>query len=369
MNTDRSSARSLAAVYAALIVYATLHPFAGWRWPPGVQWSELLLLPWPPWRSRFDDWSNLFGYLPFGALLLVSGVRGGAGRLSSLLIAAVVPAAVSFSLEVLQGFVPSRVPSARDWTLNAVGAGCGALFALLFDTGGGLARWHGWRRRWLGAPSGGGLALLLLWPVALLFPSPVPLGLGQLFVPLREAAVGLVRGTAWAGLLDEADWSSDAAAVPMGVVAESMAIALGLLSPCAVALVSIAPGWRRVPAVLVLCALGVLATTLSTALNFGPAHALAWMTPRAAAALGVGGLAALLLWRLPPRMVAALGLVTVTAAVTLVAQAPQDPYFAASLQLWEQGQFIRFHGIAQWVGWIWPYAALVWLLRRAAAPR
>ena len=40
MRTDRSSARSLAAVYAALIVYATLHPFAGWRWPPGVQWSE-----------------------------------------------------------------------------------------------------------------------------------------------------------------------------------------------------------------------------------------------------------------------------------------------------------------------------------------
>jgi hypothetical protein len=68
-------------------------------------------------------------------------------------------------------------------------------------------------------------------------------------------------------------------------------------------------------------------------------------------------------------MVAALGLVTVTAAVTLVAQAPQDPYFAASLQLWEQGQFIRFHGMAQWVGWLWPYAALAWLLRRAAAPR
>ena len=68
-------------------------------------------------------------------------------------------------------------------------------------------------------------------------------------------------------------------------------------------------------------------------------------------------------------MVAELGMVTGTAAVTLVAQAQQDPYFAASLQLWEQGQFIRFHGMAQWVGWLWPYAALAWLLRRAAAPR
>jgi hypothetical protein len=149
-----------------------------------------------------------------------------------------------------------------------------------------------------------------------------------------------------------------------GPLAEAVAISLGLLSPCLVAFVSIAPGWRRVPAILVLGSFGVLATTLSTALNFGPTHALAWMTPRAGPALAVGATVALLLWRLPQRLAAALGLVAVTAAITLVAQAPQDPYFAASLQLWEQGQFIRFHGIAQWVGWLWPYAVLAWLLRR-----
>ena len=51
----------------------------------------------------------------------------------------------------------------------------------------------------------------------------------------------------------------------------------------------------------------------------------------------------------------------------LVARAPADPYFAQSLQAWEQGRFIRFHGAAQWVGWIWPYAALVYLLARLAA--
>jgi hypothetical protein len=25
---------------------------------------------------------------------------------------------------------------------------------------------------------------------------------------------------------------------------------------------------------------------------------------------------------------------------------------------------VRFHGIAQWVGWLWPYAAMAWLLAR-----
>jgi hypothetical protein len=35
-----------------------------------------------------------------------------------------------------------------------------------------------------------------------------------------------------------------------------------------------------------------------------------------------------------------------------------------SLQAWEQGRFVRFHGLAQWIGWLWPYAAIGWLLAR-----
>jgi hypothetical protein len=50
-----------------------------------------------------------------------------------------------------------------------------------------------------------------------------------------------------------------------------------------------------------------------------------------------------------------------------MAQAPADPYFAQSLQAWEQGRFVRFHGLAQWVGWLWPYVAMLWLLSRLGA--
>ena len=39
----------------------------------------------------------------------------------------------------------------------------------------------------------------------------------------------------------------------------------------------------------------------------------------------------------------------------------------ASLQAWERGRFIRFHGVAQWIGWLWPYAVLLHLLRRVVA--
>ena len=34
------------------------------------------------------------------------------------------------------------------------------------------------------------------------------------------------------------------------------------------------------------------------------------------------------------------------------------------LQAWELGRWVHFYGLAQWVGWVWPFAAIVWLLAR-----
>jgi hypothetical protein len=56
-----------------------------------------------------------------------------------------------------------------------------------------------------------------------------------------------------------------------------------------------------------------------------------------------------------------------TGLLVLVHQAPTDPYYAQSLQAWEQGRWVRFHGLAQWVGWLWPFAAIGWLLTRLSA--
>ena len=52
--------------------------------------------------------------------------------------------------------------------------------------------------------------------------------------------------------------------------------------------------------------------------------------------------------------------------LSLLNDAPTNAYFAQTLQAWEQGRFIRFFGIGQWLGWLWPYAALVHVLLRAA---
>ena len=107
-------------------------------------------------------------------------------------------------------------------------------------------------------------------------------------------------------------------------------------------------------------------TTLSTALNFAPQHALAWVTPQVGIALVTGMTLALALAWLPRRAAASFGLIVLTLMIAMVSQAPPDPYYAISLKAWEQGRFIRFHGLAQWIGWLWPYAAMLHLMAVAA---
>jgi hypothetical protein len=57
--------------------------------------------------------------------------------------------------------------------------------------------------------------------------------------------------------------------------------------------------------------------------------------------------------------------------LSLLNQAPESAYFAQTLATWEQGRFIRFHGLAQWLGWVWPFAVLAYVvaaLSRRARP-
>jgi VanZ family protein len=366
MARHRSSAGPLAWLYAALIVYASLSPFTGWKQPIALPLAGLGHLPWQRYWTAFDVVSNLLGYMPLGALAVGALVRSGRRVSIAFIVALLAGAALSFLMESLQNWLPQRVPSVLDWMLNAAGTLAGALVAVAVHALGGIERWQTLRDRWFVDRSAGGLLLLLLWPIGLLFPTPVPLGLGQVLVRLQELAAEALAGTPWSAWTE--DWSDASVAMtPLSRVSELLAILLGLLAPCLIAYTIVRPGWRRAVTVPGAAALGFATTTLSTALNFGPQHALAWLTPPALPGLLAGAIAGLLLLRIPRRGAAGLGLVIVTALVALVAQAPTDPYYAESLQGWEQGRFIRFHGLAQWIGWLWPYAALVYLLARVTA--
>lgn len=359
---QRSSAWLLAAAFICLIVYASLHPFSGWvaPMPPGlIHWT----LPRPAGFSRFDVVSNFLAYLPLGALLAAGWLRDGGGRVRALALAVVAPSALSYGLEQAQHFLPPRVPSVLDWQINTGGAATGAALALAAQSLGAFEAWQRWRQRWLLPGQAGGITLLLLWPAALLFPPPLPFGLGQVFGRLHGVAAGWLEGSTWQLGLRVGESVS---AVPLTPAAELGAIAAGLLSPCLLACSIMRPGAQRAAPLIGGLLLGVAATTLSTALNFGPEFALGWITPLVGPALGVAfGLAMLSVW-LPGRVAAGLGLLVAVAGLVLVHGAPADPYYAASLQAWEEGRFVRLHGLAQWIGWLWPYAALVFFMRRLA---
>jgi VanZ family protein len=373
MPRHRSSAVPLTWLYGALIVYASLYPFVGWR-VPGVGVLDFVLLGWPRYWTWFDIVSNLLGYLPFGLLLYVALVRSGRGSGAAAAIACLGGCGLSFAMEVLQNYLPHRVSSNVDLILNAVGTALGAAIGAALNWRGGIARWQRLRDRWFVDRSAGGIALLILWPIGLLFPTAVPFGLGHVIGRIQPLVYELLQDTpmaAWtegwviAGAQPGARVDAAVHALPAG--AELAIIVLGLLAPCLIAFTIAIPGWRRVILVFGAALIGVATTTLSTALNFGPNHAFAWTTQQALEALGVGIGAAMLLSLVPRRVAAGFGLIALTALVMLVAQAPADPYFAQSLQGWEQGRFIRFHGAAQWVGWTWPYAGLIYLLVRLAA--
>lgn len=363
----RSSATTLALLYAALIVYASLSPFTGWRPPTTpVPRFGFAYLQWSPYWTAFDVVSNLLGYMPLGALAFGAMVRSGWRAHWSALMAVAAGTGLSLLMESIQHYLPSRIPSITDFLLNSGGTALGVLVIAGVHGLGGLARWQTLRDRWFIERSAGGLVLLLMWPIGLLFPVPVPLGLGQVLERLQGFAAEQLESTPlemWVEGWFPAEASM--AALPRGL--ELLAILLGLLAPCVVAFSIAQRGWRRAGLVVGAAVLGFAATTLSTALNFGPQHALAWVTPAVLPAW-VGGMGlGLLIALLPRRGAAGVGLVVLTALVAFVEQAPADPYFAQSLQAWEQGRFIRFHGIAQWVGWIWPYAALWYLLSRVAS--
>lgn len=354
-----SSATWLLLAYLALVVYASLYPFWPWHWPPGLDLQGFLFLPWPKYWGSFDVEANLAGYLPLGLLGFAAALRSGLGLRAALLLGLLPWPVLARLMESLQYFLPGRVPSKADWLLNSAGAILGVGMGLLLNAFGGLRRWQDLRDYWFQPHSAGALALLALWPVGLLFPTPVPLGLGQWLPHLEVLAVGALEGTPWA-----LQWAEDAdelvRALPPGL--EAIAIALGLLAPSLLALSIARPGWRRLVLVAGAFALGVLGTALSTALNFGPQHAWTWFTLASWPGLVAGLVLAMLACLLPRRLCAALGLVAMCALIALVSAAPSDPYLAQSLHTWEQGRFINMYGLAQWVGWVWPFVALGWLL-------
>ncbi|UFS55918.1 VanZ family protein [Comamonadaceae bacterium M7527] len=358
-----SMAAILAWAFAALVVYASLYPFGGWS-GPGIGLVDLLLSPLPQYWTWFDVLTNAVGYAPLGFLVTVAAWRTSSSvvsRSAALVLGVVVCGALSLGLEWSQSFLPGRIPSNVDWALNTAGGLLGsACAALAFQTTL-IAKWDAWRHTWLVSGAKLDLVLLGLWPVAALYPSAVPFGLGHVRVPLSNLDVASWNAPSWliGPLSDFHAWAARTLPAMTGL---QEALVMGL-SVCAPLLLACAAGrsarvrlWAA--AVVLLSAFAVGA--VSGALTYGPEHALDWWRPNMWLALVlVAGMSFVALWLSRSALLILLVLSSLL-TLWLLNTSGASAYLDQSLQIWQAGPFIRFHGASQWLGWLWPFMALAY---------
>jgi hypothetical protein len=257
-------------------------------------------------------------------------------------------------MESLQSFLPVRVPSSVDWLCNSVGGAAGGVLAVVLERRGWLYHWAQFRRNWLTPDASTSLVLMALWPLALLFPVSVPLGLGQVLERLS--------GT-W---LHKLPLEGMFQTLSPGM--EMLCVALGLMVPALLGLSVVRNLSQRLKVVLVVVWMAVLANGLSAALTYGPERTWYWLNPQVFDGMALGCLFSLLAIKLSSRWTLGLMLLAQLLLLIGVNLLHTSTYFAQTVQTWEQGRFIRFHGLTQWLNWLWPWAVLVWGVVRLWMP-
>jgi VanZ family protein len=356
----RASPVSRAALlaYLLLIVYASWFPFSGWR-SSGLSPFAFLTLQMPRWWTGFDVMVNIVGYMPFGALIVLAlhpAVRG----MWAVLVAALVGLLVSGTMEIVQNYLPTRVPSSLDLLTNAGGCLAGALLGawfapMLLDR----SRLYLLRRRWFAPHASQGLVLVALWPLAQVYPQNYLFGNGQILPLLSEwlsewldtdiDLVTMLRGD-----------------VPMSVeqywLSETIITACGMTGAALTLLCLTRRGAPRLPLMLSLVGVGLVVKTLASSLFFAPDNALAWITPGAEGGFLIGLIMLAGLAFAPQEAQRRLAVVTLVLALIVVNTIPANPYFVSTLQAWQQGKFLNFNGAAQFLDMAWPVLALWFLL-------
>jgi len=342
-------ARYLALAWCGLVVYGSLHPFSGWR-DTGVSAIAFLDGGWPRYWTSFDLVTNVAVYVPLGFFLTLA-LRTLPGRFTAPALSVLLAAGVSFSMEAVQTWLPSRVPSNLDLACNSLGGLLGAIWA----------QWVGPRifariaelEQKLVAPvphAELGLTLLGLWLLVPLSPETLLFGAGD----LRQL---LDLGSAL-------PFAADSFALIEASITAVNSLAVGLILRMLCIRWTVA--YLIVPLFLLL---GLIVRTLAAAILISPGEALAWLTPGAQTGLLVGGASLALTLALPPSLRLFLAVVALVAGTVMVNLAPPNPYSTAALATWRQGHFLNFNGLTRLVAALWPFLILPFLLLTSRPPQ
>ena len=331
-----------AAAYTLLVIYASLHPFSGWR-SNGAAPLDFMGAAWPHYFTVFDLITNVIAYVPLG-FLWVPAMQLRFPRWAAMLATLLIAFSLSLGMETLQNYLPSRVPSNLDFGTNCLGGLGGALLGLRWGrvllSGGWL---HELRVSWIVGGNVGETGLLLLGAWLLTQLSPIPLLFGS----------GDVRSLL--GLGFDLPFDVERFGDFEAAVTAANTVAVGLVLSCLL---------RRnlLAGVILLFLAALFIRSFSYALLVAPDKAFLWSTPGNARGLLIGLLLLLPLpWLSIPWRRALAGSVLLLATV-LVNLVPENPYLTQAALAWRQGHFLNFNGLTRLASILWPFAALPWLL-------
>ena len=341
-------ARYLALAWLGLVVYGSLHPFSGWL-DKGISPFAYLNGGWPRYWTVFDLAANVAVYVPLGFFLTLALYRL-PGRYTAPVLAVLLATAVSFALETVQNWLPSRVPSNVDLACNAIGGLFGAVWAQIVGPRV-FNRITAWQQRHIAPITHAelGLTLLGLWLLVPLSPETLLFGSGDLRQPL--------------GLSGAVPFAAESFIVIEASITAFNALAVGLIVRQLCARTAIA--YLVVPLFLLL---GLVVRTLAAAILISPGEAFSWLTPGAQMGLLLAGTGLAVGIALPATARLMLAALALMAGAILVNLAPPTPYSAAALAVWRQGHFLNFNGLTRLVATLWPFLTLPFLLLTSRRP-
>jgi VanZ family protein len=345
VSSARSSklVRYLTVAYLLLVAYTSLYPFSGWH-RPDAEVRAFLTSDWPHYLAWSDVVLNALAYLPVGfllCLLLVPYLH----RSGAAVAAAALGTAISLTFEWIQIYLPARIPSNVDLLCNAAGSVAGAILAARYGS-----RWvlsgelRRLRERWFasGAAVDFGFLLLALWlitqlnaeiwlfgngDVRHLFPSPPGVGYSATTYLLLQAGVAALN------------------------LAGVMLMISALSKTARAALYSVA----------VLLAIALAVKSLASAALFVSGNPLLGFTRGSSLGLVAGVMLGLMLLPLPRPVQAASAACCLALGTAIVNAAPENPYLAAALRVWQYGHYGVVNGMTRVLSSAWSFVAIAYL--------
>jgi VanZ family protein len=340
----------LATLYGLAIVYASLQPFAPWMAPPpGAPFY--LFATWPPKWIRYDVVTNFLAYAPFGFFValvprrMTASARVGTGLATAALL--------SFTMEWLQMYLPTRDASVADLLSNTAGAAIGSVIAVAFARSTTVKEAIvAVRERWFlpGKIGDLGLALLAIWLAVQANPG----------IPLFAAMYDLVpRVGDPVTVPDVAATVVEAAHSAFQLVGVGLFLALLLRERRLVA-----------GAVLLLVGAALIVKGVAAVVLLRPAAWENWLTPGVSLGVAAGSLLLSMAIWLPRPAQVTLAAIALLSSLLATVFAPDLVYARAPMGLFGRpyGLLLNFNGLTHTVLLLWPAVASLFLLALAGRP-